>query len=447
MDIRAHVVALNERRLRINHEMQAFVDDCIKRHPGEPMSAEETEQYNRYNTDIDAIDAEVRTFVAREESEREAAQLREAHAQVFGAPDRTSQQAARAENEFRAWIRGEVQRHDDADNLRSNTYAVPADLIRRAAKEREMLRDGASADEIRLLVWDTGSIASAVPTTTARTLYQKLEASIAMFRAPTYKFPTASGETMKFPKINAHGIATQVVAQGTAIGGTDPTFLNMTLDAFKYGQLVDVSSEVLQDTVFPVEDFLTGNIARAVGRVIDADLAVGTGTAEPQGLMTATTGAGTIATGGSLIDPTYEKLIDLVYSVNDEYRASPAAGWLMRDSTAGTLRKLRSGNGGTEGLPLWQPSVFTGLTGTREVDALLGFPVYTDPNVASLASNARIIGFGDFSAYYIRQVGDFMIERSDDFRFDVDEVSFRGKWRVDGDLIESTAWNIIKRSV
>lgn len=80
-------------------------------------------------------------------------------------------------------------------------------------------------------------------------------------------------------------------------------------------------------------------------------------------------------------------------------------------------------------------------------DRLLGYPVYTDPNVASLASNARIMSFGDWNEYYVRLVGDLVIERSDEYAFNVDEATFRGRWRIDGDHADTTAINILKQSV
>ena len=39
------------------------------------------------------------------------------------------------------------------------------------------------------------------------------------FRMPTTRINTDSGAPMLFPRINAHGIGTQVIAQGTAIVG------------------------------------------------------------------------------------------------------------------------------------------------------------------------------------------------------------------------------------
>jgi HK97 family phage major capsid protein len=40
-------------------------------------------------------------------------------------------------------------------------------------------------------------------------------------------------------------------------------------------------------------------------------------------------------------------------------------------------------------------------------DRLLGERVYFDPNVASMASDAKIMFYGDWSAYFIRDVKTF----------------------------------------
>jgi HK97 family phage major capsid protein len=106
----------------------------------------------------------------------------------------------------------------------------------------------------------------------------------------------------------------------------------------------------------------------------------------------------------------------------------------MRDNTAGTIRKLRDGSGGTEGSPIWSPSLVAG-----EPDVLLGHRVFTDPAVASMASNARTIMFGDMSAYYIRQAGDLMVEMDRSANFATDESLVRAKMRVDGALLDDSA--------
>lgn len=428
MDIRSHVIALNGDRARVVSELRAELDATA----GRERSAEEAAKIARLDARIDEIDAEVREFVTRETREQEAATLREQSLRVFGEPT-----VVRAEQSADVLLRNWAQTRG-AGALEIN--------LRGAQMERQMLRQGASADEIRALAWDTGSSASLVPTTLARTLYEYMEASNGLLRAPTTKFTTASGENMDFPRLGAHAIATQVSGQGTVLAGTDPTFLKMTLGAFKYGELVYVANEVLADSAIDIASFLGRDMGRALGRKTATDYVTGGGSSAPEGIMTAIVGSGTISTGGSLITPTVEKLIDLQYSVIDEYRNGGSAGWLMHDSTAGTLRKLRDGAGGTVGAFLWEPSLTNGVIGGTP-DRLLGHPVYTDSNVASQGSNAKSVAFGDFSAFYIRLVGNPTVERDDSVKFAEDQAAFRIKVRTDSGLIDTTAMNAIKQSV
>jgi HK97 family phage major capsid protein len=255
---------------------------------------------------------------------------------------------------------------------------------------------------------------------------------------------TPTGADFDYPKMTVHGIGTQVSGQGTAFGGSDPSFDKVSFSAFKYGQLVQVAAEVIEDSGIDIVDFILRNSARALGRVIDTDLVLGTGTNEPFGIMAAGAvgAAGTVATGGTAIYPTYEKLIDFQYSVNDSYRSSGNAAWLFSDTTAANLRKLRDGAGGTVGAPLWQSSTTAGIAGVRQPPALLGDPAFVDANVASIGTVAKLIAaYGDWSAYVVRLVHDVILERDDSYAFDKDMVTFRAKLRVDGRLLDSTAIN------
>lgn len=438
-DMREHIKALNERRIRIAAEQARDLEDAQRAHPGEPLSAEELEKVARQDDEIRRIDAEVRTYADREVREREGAASREVLDRLIGEPAAT-RAVESDEAQFRAFARGESRGNTTGENGKP-AWSVDLAAVRR---EKDMLRQGMSPAEIRALYSDTGNVGSTVPTTLARSLYEYLEASVAMFRAPTTKINTASGEALQFPRLSAHSIGTQVIAQGTAIGGTDPGFARMQLDAYKYGQLVAVASEVLQDTAVDIVSFIGRDIGRGLGRLVDADLVAGSGTGKPNGIMTASTGS--VTTGGSLIDPTYEKFIDVQHTVADEYRQMGSAAWLMNDRTIAVVRKLRDGAGGTVGAVLWQPSLTNGIqNGTP--DSFLGAPVYGDPNVASLASNARAVLYGDLSAYYIRQVGNVVIERDDSYGFNADLVYFRGKGRWDGDLIDTNAVAHITRNV
>jgi HK97 family phage major capsid protein len=119
----------------------------------------------------------------------------------------------------------------------------------------------------------------------------------------------------------------------------------------------------------------------------------------------------------------------LHYSVIAPYRASSACYWLMRDATVANARKLKD----STGQYLWQPSLQMGAP-----DMFLGKPVLTDPNVAAVALSAKSVLFGDFSQYFVRLAGGVRFERSDDYAFNTDLVTFRALLRADGSLVDLT---------
>lgn len=427
--------ALTETRNRVWKEAESFLEDL----KGEEMSEEQRTQWARYNERIDALASEHDQIVARERNEREAAQVREAQSVAFGAEPDDTRESESLNVRIAQWARGET-RFDavDDDGLKVNGIRTN---ITGVMRERELVRMGASPDEIRAITWDTGSAASVVPTVLDRRLYEVLEAEISALRMPTTKINTMSGEPMDFGRVTTHAVATQVAGQGTTFAGTDPAFLKLTLTPAKYAQLIEVNSDVITDNGVDLTAFLARDIGRAVGRRVNQAIAE----AMIGGVVVGA--AGTVSTGGSLITPTYEHLVNLEYSVNDAYRASSSAGWFAKDSTAGTLRKLRDGAGGTEGAPLWQPSTQVGISGQRQPDSLFGHPFWTDPNVAAQGSNAKVLFFGDWNGFYCRTVGDPIIERNDSVGFKEDDVYFRGKWRAAGGYQDLTAVNLLKMSV
>lgn len=433
MEIHAHVRALNEQRIKAHKALNDHIDGWYRDNPGVPMNAEALEVEARIQGELDDLEAEIRRFVDRETRERESAQVRETHASLFGGDPVVEQRQQSESERFAAWARGETPNREYHVDLKAGKAFV------------EAIRAGASAGDIRNVIQvgtDSGSLL--VPTDLSSTIYQYMTASVAMLRMPTTKINTNGGNPIDFPKVTTHGIATQVL-ENTAVGGTDPVFGKMTLNAYKRGQLVQLSSETLQDDGVDILGFVAGNIARAVGELIATDFVSGDGNGDPNGIMTSitnTSGAsGTVH--GVVAGITYDNLVDVVYKVNGNYRARPSTGFLMRDLTAGALRKLRDGAGGTVGAVLWQPSLTNGIQGA-EPDRLLGHPVWTDPNVASIASTNKVVAFGDWSAYYIRIAQGFTLERSDDFAFDKDLSTFRGLTRVDGDVIDGNAFNAIR---
>jgi HK97 family phage major capsid protein len=246
---------------------------------------------------------------------------------------------------------------------------------------------------------------------------------------------TESGETLPVPKTTSHSTAS-LVAEAATIGTSDPAFGAVELGAYKYGCKFQVSTELITDSGVDLEGYLSVQAGRALGNAFGAHAISGTGSGQPRGVLTDTTagatgdtglsgGFGTQSTAGQGAD----YLVDLFHSVIAPYRASAGCRWLMADSTAAVIRKLKDADGNY----VWQPSAIAG-----QPDTLLSKPVVIDPNVPEIALSAKSVLFGDFSTYFVRLAGGIRFERSDDFAFDSDLVTFRALMRADSALIDLT---------
>jgi len=239
---------------------------------------------------------------------------------------------------------------------------------------------------------------------------------------------TAGGEQIDIPKTTSYSAAA-IVAEAGTIGESDPQFGTVSLNAYKYGFIVQASSELLTDAAFNVEDFIARQGGAALGRGVDAHLVTGSGSSQPSGVDLATVGITAAATGAV----TFDELIDLQHSIIAPYQGN--AAFLMSDATLAAVRKLKDSNG----LYLWQPATTVGAPST-----LLGKAVHTDGNVADMAANGLSVVYGDFSTYYARLAGAVRIERSDDHGFANDLVSWRFLMRADGDIVDTNGLRVLK---
>ena len=402
-----YLESLVEARQKAWHEAKALMTRATDEK--RELDGEEQAQLDRIWSDIDAKDVQIKDITARAQSERETDIAREAYADLVRPVE------APVVDAVDAFLRGQTSaRFIDID-------------IRKAAAEKRAIRAGAGVKELRDLSTTAAAGGSTIPTSFERTLYDFLE-TVSGVRQIAQVITTTGGENLDLPRVASHGTAA-IVGEGTAIAEADPSFAKVTLGAWKFGQLLQMSAELLQDSGVDIVGFAAADMGRALGRATGAAYATGTGSNQPQGVMTS---IGTGVTGGTGVAgvPTIANLTDLVYSLGDPgYRAN--ASFLMRDATAGKIRNLVN----TSGDFLWQPSVQAG-----QPDRLLGFPVVTDPAVAATAVNANSVAFGDFQAgFVIRDAGSIRIERSDDYAFANDLVTWRAVLRTDSDLRDANA--------
>ena len=299
-----------------------------------------------------------------------------------------------------------------------------------AGRSLEVRRDPALGPiNYRVLTTGTGGTASSiVPIDFYDMLIAHLiEVSGVMQCGPTV-LNTGGGETLQVPKTTAHSSAASA-AQAAPLPTSDPGFGMQPLSAYKYGVLLQVARELIDDTAVDLLGYLAMQAGRALGNAFGNDLVNGSGTGQPSGIVTTATVGVTGSVTGVSGAPSYANLVDLEYSVIAPYRQSRSCYWLAADKTIGGFRKITD----TVGRPIWEPSAVLGSP-----DLLLGKPLVADPFMPAMATSAKSIAFGDFSQFFVRLVGGVRFERSDDFAFGSDLVTFRAILRGDGTLVDRT---------
>ena len=390
-----NITEMREKRAKLWNTMEGFLD--THRNDMGVLSAEDDKTYCNMESELDSLTNEIHRMERREAHE---AEMNKATSQaLIGRPEKNGsgqEKTGRAsdayQEDFGRHLRGKPLMHNvlsttpDADG----GYLVPTDF------ENQILQELEEENVIR-------GLAKVI-----RTQHER-------------KIPVATG----------HSVA-QWTAENAAYQESNPTFGQKQIDAYKLTDLCRVSTELLQDSAFNIEEYIRKEFARAFGIAEEEAFCVGTGTNQPTGIFTANGGTVGVTTAGSTAI-TVDEVISLVYALKSPYRRN--AKFLMNDSTVSILRKLKDQNGAY----LWQPSVQAG-----QPDRLLGYEIYTSPYVPAVAAGSLAIAFGDFKNYWIGDRMGRTVQRLNELYATNGQIGYVATERVDGKVILPEAIQLLK---
>lgn len=380
-----NTLELREKRAKAWDAAKAFLDS--KRGEDGLVSAEDTAVYDKMEADVAALGKEI---------------------------DRLERQAA-IENELNkptaAPIRNapELSRMDAKIGRASNEYRQDFFAAMRGRPVSNVLQTGVDEDGGYL-----------VPEEFENTIVQGLdEANVVRTLAKT--ITTASDR--KIPVAVDSSVAQWTPENGT-IAESQPSFAQKTLTAYKLAVASRVSNELLQDSMFNLEQYLSADFARALGVAEEEAFCVGDGNGQPTGIFHETDGGQIGHTAAKATEISFDDVITLIYGLKSPYRRN--AAFLINDATIAGLRKLKDATG----LYLWQPSPQQG-----QPDRLFGYPLYMSPYVPRIAADALVLAFGDFNYYWIADRAGRTMQRLIELYAMTGQVGFLATERVDGKVI------------
>ena len=252
-----------------------------------------------------------------------------------------------------------------------------------------------------------------------------------IFRRLAHTVQTDSGER-KIPVVASKGTANWIDEEGPYLD-SDDNFTQITIGAHKLGTTIKVSEELLRDSVFDLEAYISREFARRIGAREEESFFLGDGNGKPLGILADAGGAEVGVTAASATSITADELMDLFHSLKTPYRSK--AVWVMNDDTIKAVRKLKD----STGQYLWQSSIVADKPNT-----LLGRPVYTSAYMPTLASGAKAVAFGDFKYYWIADRQGRSFKRLNELYAQTGQIGFVGSQRVDGKLILPEAIKVLQ---
>lgn len=203
-------------------------------------------------------------------------------------------------------------------------------------------------------------------------------------------------------------------------GADDNSFTRVTLKSNKLTRIIKVSEELLLDAFFDLPSYLASKFALSFGIAEELAFVAGNGTGQPTGVLSGASAGITTASPTAIVA---DELINTFYALKRAYRTN--ASWLLNDSTALMIRKLKD----TQNNYLWQRD----LTGSTP-DVLLGKPVNTSDAMPVATALNKAILFGDFSYYLVTDRSPRTFTRLNELYAANGQVGFRGVERTDGNL-------------
>jgi HK97 family phage major capsid protein len=397
------ILELREKRAKAWEAAKAFLD--TKRGTDGLVSPEDTATYEKMEADVVALGKEIDRLEKQEALDRELSKPLNTPLTGKPAVPGMETKTGRASDEYRKafWNAMRARAGEGLDPIVKNALQIGTDS-------------------------EGGYL---VPDEFERTLVEALDEEN-IFRRLAKVITTSSGDR-KIPVVASKGTASWIDEEGTILD-SDDSFGQVSIGAYKLGTMIKVSEELLNDSVFPLESYISREFARRIGSKEEEAFFTGDGSGKPTGILAATGGAQVGVTTAGAAAITIEEVLDLFYSLKAPYRNK--AVFVMNDATVKAIRKLKDGIGQY----LWQPSLQAGTP-----DTILNRPLYTSAYVPAIASGAKSIVFGDFSYYWVADRQGRVFKRLNELYAATGQVGFVATQRVDGKLILPEAIKVLQQ--
>jgi HK97 family phage major capsid protein len=219
-------------------------------------------------------------------------------------------------------------------------------------------------------------------------------------QAPVQKFTTASDHLL-VPRESTSNTAFTLTAEAAAYTEDEATVSQKDLILYKYTKMQKVSEEFLQYNSTNFEQWISEALGRAEAVTENTIFTNGTGSGEPEGVVTnATASAITIKTSAQL-NP--EDLTAIIGKLNAGYNVPSECGFLMANASKWYIKNAI----------LAGPFAYASNNGSQGAPDFFGYTAYVSDDVTSYTStSAKVLLFGNMTYYGVIEKPGMMVQRN-----------------------------------
>lgn len=274
-------------------------------------------------------------------------------------------------------------------------YTAKEDAEAETRSFEQFLRSGGAAKmELRSAVnWTTAANGAVLPTTIANKIIDKVKEISPLFSLATH-YNIGGTLTIPYYDESTNAITVAYAEEFSELESSAGQFKSISLSHYLVGALSKISKSLINNSNFPIVDYVVGKIAEKFALWIDKELIKGTSD-KISGLsgitQKVTTAASTVITADELIDAQ-----DMVPDV-----FQPNCVWIMSKNARSAIRKLKDGEGNY---------LLNKDATTKWGYTLFGRPVYISDAVDGIAAGKTPVYYGDFSGLAIKTSEGFSLE-------------------------------------
>lgn len=282
-----------------------------------------------------------------------------------------------------------------------------------------------SVEEVRAMSSEQGSLGGIMVPVTMMNQFELAKVTYGSVSNVAQVLRTETGEEIDWPGADDTSNEGEMIGENKDAGDADDIeFKAVKWRSYAFSsKVIKVPYSLIRDAAMPLETFLGEIMGKRITRAMNRKFTLGTGNAQPMGIVSAATAGKTAAAVDEL---TPDELIDFTFSVDEAYRKN--GKWMMNDKVILVISKLKY----SDGTYVWQRSFREGSP-----DRILNYPYEVNNFMPdTLATGVTAALFGDLAQYKVREVRGIRIKRLVERYAESDQIGFIAYQSGDGNLLD-----------